>query len=200
MTERVRKGIMIGVIAIGAVLCVVITIMKANKENEINATIASDQQTLDELNASLTHTSSATTETVDQIQATLYTASATGARVAVLENDARSINVEMSGGTEALQANAQETASYFDDDSANLVWYDYDISQNYAWTFESTYSYDRDQIPVVWTCKTTSGELLASTTAMYHADTGKFTDVVYHVTTTGQSYIPVEDEGTPEAE
>lgn len=59
------------------------------------------------------------------------------------------------------------------------------IPDDPQWTFVTTYDFSGDSCPVVWELKGFDGTLLAYTTATYLADSGRFDNIVVHLTTAG---------------
>lgn len=100
--------------------------------------------------------------------------------------------------SKALKENAAVLDKYFskEDTSGSGIWY---LNENTdaIWSFRTTFSFIGDEVPSLWNCYNTSGELLAFTTAIYDAEEETFKDVKCYITSVGRSYDGNDSE-TPE--
>lgn len=89
----------------------------------------------------------------------------------------------------ALKLNSEKLAKCFDkeDVSGCAIWY---LNENTdaTWSFRTTFSFLGKEVPTLWTCYNTSGEMLAFVTATYNAENDNFTDVNCNITSVGHSY------------
>lgn len=192
MSKKMCKTATIAVIVFGIIVCIAIVFMRFNKINALQQTINKNATTIETLQSQLDGISESTTETVETIQQKLYSAATAGAKVADLQNNYRFIDISTETGIEDMQKNASEMDEYLEDTANRVPWYGQSDEET-AWRFESTYSFSGDEVPVVWTCKSLSGELFAYATAVYHVDSGKFGDLEYHTTVIGSSHLLVDE-------
>lgn len=171
------------------IICGVIIASFVSYGKEQNARISENENTIKELTSQLNGLSNDSTETVEDVQLKLTSAADAGTKVASLQN--LYLDADEAECTEL----AKNMDIYLASDSANarVAWYAYDISDvSYTWSFESTYTFDSDSIPVVWTCRTDDNVLLAYATAVYDAKSERFGTLEYHMTTKGASLIPAD--------
>ena len=199
-----KKNLFITIISI-AVMVIMLVIsgwifVSNNKElNDLQAQSDTNEKTISQLKAELK-----TPETSKPVKTTAPTA-ATEA-VTTTENAEPMLNAAAEAGNEvaAIQTGyeewkkdptANQRESYTDkltkffDGSDSYVWYDvpFDLVR-YHWVFNTTYAFNKDRIPVMWTCYDDNNIPLAYTTATYDANDGKFHVVEMVRTSEGQDH------------
>lgn len=121
----------------------------------------------------------------------LHSAADAGRKVA--EYQTKYQNIDAAVTPDDVTANAEALSPYFADDaqSGRQPWFTPSKSDaKVVWTFESTYSFQNDSIPVIWLCTINgSDELVAYATATYDAESGKFSNVAYQTTANAAKYI-----------
>lgn len=124
--------------------------------------------------------------TVNDVQENTYSAKESGEKVAELEN---LINYENAAEV------GKEIATYFGEDVDNSLFFSVS-DDDYSWTFNTTYDYDNQSIPVLWTyykdSDTKHKNLLAFVIGTYNASNDKFEDIQQHVTTFGAAEVPAD--------
>ena len=103
-----------------------------------------------------------------------------------------------------LDANIQKyqeaLSAYFDFDDVYL-WFDWEDTTNLTWICLTNYNFTGDTIDVLWVCRgstRTSFEdpIYAYASALYHVDTGKFTDLRTGMTDKGATVVSYVDDTT----
>lgn len=121
----------------------------------------------------------------------LHSAADAGRKVA--EYQTKYQNIDAAVTPDDVTANAEALSPYFADDaqSGRQPWFTPSKGDaKGVWTFESTYSFQNDSIPVIWLCTIDgSDELVAYATATYDAESGKFSNVAYQTTANAAKYI-----------
>lgn len=121
----------------------------------------------------------------------LHSAADAGRKVA--EYQTKYQNIDAAVTPDDVTANAEALSPYFADDaqSGRQPWFTPSKGDaKVVWTFESTYSFQNDSIPVIWLCTIDgSDELVAYATATYDAESGKFSNVAYQTTANAAKYI-----------
>lgn len=89
----------------------------------------------------------------------------------------------------ALKVNSEKLAKYFSEDdlSGCGIWY-LNENSDATWSFKTTFSFIGKEVPSLWTCYNTSGEMLAFVTAIYSVEDENFKDVNCYITLVGHSY------------
>lgn len=132
-------------------------------------------------------------QSVEDARTDLSTAATAGNAVAELQNKYAHLS---DADANSLTDNALALDSHFgsQDKDARTPWYS---GKDYAWTFETTYSFRGDSVPVIWSCHNTAGELVAYTMATYSKDTKLFTNVSTYFTAVSAGSVEDETEGSP---
>ena len=140
----------------------------------------------------------------EDIQETLYSAADVGTKVAQLQNKYMS-----SDSPEGAKLNAIEIESYLGekDTSKRVPWYrgsfklDEDGNQIFIepeWTFETTYHFSGKTTPALWLCRdVNSNNILAYCIGTYNANTSKFENVEFAMTSIGSEYVAVTNTPAP---
>lgn len=91
--------------------------------------------------------------------------------------------------SKALKENSAVLDKFFskEDTSGSGIWY-LNESTDAIWSFRTTFSFLGNEVPSLWTCYNTTGELLAFTTATYDVEEETFKDVKCYITSVGRSY------------
>lgn len=190
MREKKNVIIVFAIIVIATIVCGCILFFENRAVSEANAKSKENAETIEELKKQLSDVTTENEETVEEIQVKLNSASTAGNRMAELQNERREVEVGSNGWEEKSSAITDEIKQYTDESNGIGPWYGRTNAVKCHWQFESTYSFSGNEIPAVWTCRNDgNGELLAYAMATYHADTGKFTDLDYHQTSVGATYL-----------
>lgn len=143
-------------------------------------------------------------QSVEDIQETLYSASNVGTEVAQLQNKYMTLD-----SSEDAKLNAIEIESYLDekDASKRVPWYrgSFKLDENGnqifikpEWTFETTYHFSGKTTPALWICRdVNSSNILAYCIGTYNADTSKFENVEFVMTSIGSEYVAVTNTPAP---
>lgn len=129
----------------------------------------------------------------DIVIGTLNSAVELGKKVEDGENEYRVLYqnfVKDTTNSEALDKygqHAEDMEEYFTDSSARVSWYDCK-DLDYTWSFRTTYDFQGESVPVIWTCYDADNELLAYTTAVYNVASNKFSKVDKTITRKGAEY------------
>lgn len=100
--------------------------------------------------------------------------------------------------SKAIKDNSANLKPYFnEDETSGSSWWFVSDNTDAVWSFRTTFSFTGNEVPSLWTCYNSSGEMLAFTTAIYDAKAGKFKDVDCYVTSAGRQYDS-NDSGEPE--
>lgn len=191
LRSKIIVGVTIACFAISVIIVVVtnITLSSAQKQYEKN------DQLIDSLTKQYFELDTTDTETVEEIQVKLSSAATAGNAVATLQNKYSTFDIGQTQGMESFQSNALAIGEYLTRQEQRVPWYDAPMNEvKYEWVFESTYSFNADSIPVLWTCRDINADdILAYATGVYAVETGKFDKVEYHMTKIGSDYIPGTD-------
>lgn len=140
----------------------------------------------------------------EDIQETLYSASNVGTKVAQLQNKYMSLD-----SSDDNKLNAIEIESYLSekDTSKRVPWYrgsfklDEKGNQIFIkpeWTFETTYHFSGKTTPALWICRdVNSSNILAYCIGTYNANTSKFENVEFAMTSIGSDYVAVTNTPAP---
>lgn len=143
----------------------------------------------------------------EDIQETLYSASNVGTKVAELQN--KYMSLDSSNGSEDTKLNAIEIESYLGekDTSKRVPWYrgSFKLDENGnqifikpEWTFETTYHFSGKTTPALWICRdVNSSNILAYCIGTYNANTSKFENVEFAMTSIGSDYVAVTNTPAP---
>lgn len=120
------------------------------------------------------------------VKAALNTATKAGVEIAAYQSDFNHVTVSTDDDSiETLGAKAKAMRKYFGtyDGNATTPWYSGGES-GYVWSFETTYSFSGNTVPVLWLCRTRAGKVLGYCTAEYNAEEDvfnnvKWADIVY---------------------
>lgn len=128
--------------------------------------------------------------TVDEIEQKLYSVSDLGNKIADLQNAYQDVDLMSPSGIAQTQEIANQLRTCIADETKSVPWYQSNVLENKcAWKFESTYQFSALKLPILFTCKTKDDELLAYATGMYDALTDQISDLEYHTTKIGSTYI-----------
>jgi hypothetical protein len=91
-------------------------------------------------------------------------------------------------------------SQYFDLDDVYL-WFDWNLDSKLAWTCVTNYDFVGNDFNVMWVCMSTSmntveDPIYAYATAVYHVDTGRFTDLQTSLTRRGLEVVNYVDDTT----
>lgn len=132
-----------------------------------------------------------TVQTVDGVKSTLVSAGSIGAEIATIQNDLGNSHTE-----DGINKNVELLRKYFDDPILLGAWGG--TSSPMTWQFESMYSYDDNQIPILWTCYDSNDvdqvNLIAYVIGMYDAKESIFYDLELHTTVNGNELTGVPDD------
>lgn len=140
----------------------------------------------------------------EDIQETLYSASNVGTKVAQLQNKYMSLD-----SSDDNKLNAIEIESYLSekDTSKRVPWYrgSFKLDENGnqifikpEWTFETTYHFSGKTTPALWICRdVNSSNILAYCIGTYNANTSKFENVEFAMTSIGSDYVGVTNTPAP---
>ena len=143
-------------------------------------------------------------QSVEDIQEILYSAADVGTRVAELQNKYMS-----SDSPVGAEFTAIEMESYLgeNDTSKRVPWYrgSFKLDENGnqifikpEWTFETTYHFSGKTTPALWICRdVNSNDILAYCIGTYNANTFKFENVEFAMTSIGSEYVAVTNTPAP---
>ena len=191
------KVIKIGIIALSACLVIlgIVNVVMTNKAlanremeaNSLREQIAAKQTEIDNLNL--------TPLEQQYVQETLNTCLQQGSAVAEYQNQyATLLRDKKYASTPEIENNivnvANNLAPYFTGSGdGTVIWYytsDSNTETQYTWTFETTYGFKGDSIPVLWICRQdNTGTILAYATATYVVANQKFTGIEHYITVVG---------------
>ena len=132
----------------------------------------------------------------------LHSAASAGAKVA--EYQTAYADMDVLTDEDRIKENAALIGKYMKDKSNQVQWYLASGSDvDYEWSFETTYSFKESEVPVLWTCYSTSAvpedrKLLAYAKGTYYATDDMFGELSYVVTDVGTTYLSgnVTDSGS----
>lgn len=94
---------------------------------------------------------------------------------------------DIQASMDALKVYSSEQAFY------DWAWYSWsDEFTGISWSGFAAQDATGADVPVVWLCQNDAGDVLAYATAVYHGDTGMFTDFSKATTNVGMAYLPYE--------
>lgn len=103
---------------------------------------------------------------------------------------------ELDAYTQTIRDNRNALKPYFgqNDKAGESTWYNYKepLGISGTWEFASKASFKGNDASVLWLCRSEDGQLLAYTTAVYHADTKLFTDTKCLMTRYAQSHLTTD--------
>lgn len=150
---------------------------------------ASEQETINESESlqEVENTEEMTTETVESAMEKLYSAKEKGNEVAYYQN--RYQNLDVVDHEAAFLENASIIEGYLAEEakSGRGTWY-YGYMKH-EWTFNTTYYFEEESVPVLWTCRDENGNLLAYTFGEYDAVNQVFFNIDSCMTSVGARYM-----------
>lgn len=186
MFNRIRFVVCCFLIFIGIIYFITSSSQIASLRNTYESnkeTIVSLKKQLAELNTE--------PESKEEVKKTLISCKDKGAKVAELQTKYQKYNA--SNNPDEFQSIVTDLLSYFDDSASNarVPWYNPDVkNKNWTWTFETSYSFTATSVPVLWTCKSDDGILLAYATGVYDSAKGLFKDMKWATTSFGLTQAP----------
>lgn len=173
-----KKMIIPGIIVLTLLCSVGLSGYSYISSEGLRSKIAVQEQQMAELNEELTEIELHKVD-VNEVKVVLNTASQAGNDVAALQNYYLTTDLSTSDKDVAdFSKRTQAVKALFgsSDQGAIVPWYSGD---GCIWSFETTYGFSDNEVPVLWLCRDTSSErsVLAYATANYDADDGCFRDV-----------------------
>lgn len=132
-------------------------------------------------------------DTVEEVHVKLNSALDVGRDVASLQTKYNTLNV-LDNEAEMKDV-AKSIGLYMEDKSNQVPWYPVKSDEiAYSWVFHTTYSFSDTTVPVLWTCRSNNGDLLAYATGTYEVEDNMFSDLEYHITSMGMSHVKTSDD------
>ena len=173
-----KKMIIPGMIVLTLLCSVGLSGYSYISSDSLRSKIAVQEQQMAELNEELTEIEMHKVD-VNEVKVAMNTASQAGNDVAALQN--YYLTTELGTDDEDMADFSKRTQAVkalfgSSDQGAVVPWYS---GEGCIWSFETTYSFSDNEVPVLWLCRDTSSErnVLAYATARYDADEGYFHDV-----------------------
>ncbi len=188
-----RRILIAAALAIGGLGLSIYGIRKSDEDNKM---IQANAKMIAGMKADVDQLQNVETEDAVEIEKKMSSAAKQGEALAEVQNRYKSIRPENGDALERNVVQAEELLSE-DGKDAKVSWYSYtDENLDPVWSFQSTYAFESDRLEVVWLCRNSKdNELMAYATGVYDSNTGKFSDVSWHMTSAGIAAIPGEKEG-----
>lgn len=191
-----KKFILPAVIALSLIIAVVSIGYSSIVVSGIDTEIVQQSETIGELEAHLSELEKAKEEVVD-VKVVLNTAAQAGTEVAAYQSKFSNITEETRDGLETMSSSMRNLFGTSDSD-ATAPWYNGD--EEYSWTFETTYSFAGNSVPVVWLCRNKDRDVVAYTTGIYDVKENVFKDIEWKSVSKGAVRTSQDvglDEDTP---
>lgn len=140
-------------------------------------------------------------DNVEIVRSHIYSAREKGEAMAELQM--RYLSVTLPGDTEesvnaymdTLYAIKDEMMEYLEVGASGMgMWFgELTHPGEFTWTFETTYDFAGNSVPCVWTCRDSSGKLVAYATSTYNAMTEKFSAVNNQLTLRGYMWQGIDN-------
>lgn len=140
-------------------------------------------------------------DNVEIVRSHIYSAREKGEAMAELQM--RYLSVTLPGDTEesvnaymdTLYAIKDEMMEYLEVGASGMgMWFgELTHPGEFTWTFETTYDFAGNSVPCVWTCRDSSGKLVAYATSTYNAMTEKFSAINNQLTLRGYMWQGIDN-------
>lgn len=146
--------------------------------DSVNAQIADNKIVVADLEKELASVQDSKSLTEEQVSKTLHSATDAGRAVASAQSEYLKLNSNDSNFKEKRTEIKDSITQYFSDEEEGYASCWYTINQpECEWEFLSTYSFDSEELNVLWLCKNKKDAVVAFTTATYNTTSNQFTHV-----------------------